>query len=249
MRVRKVYLKVLTERDKRYKFHRFKPFELGYRDPITGKCRREYKATKEEALKRQQELFQEINGGTFVPKVRVSLQDAKKRYLAALAVEPETKAIYGRDIAQYGKICHDPDSEQWVAGTIRSYIQVRKSEVSAATVNKELRSLAAFFNWANREAKIIKESPFDSIGIHARRLREPKKVQTVWTPEQFSAVLKACPDDRWRLLILMLVNGVGRLNSVATLTTDAVDKDYKFVRIYDKKVNGERIAPLAKATR
>ncbi len=109
---------------------------------------------------------------------------------------------------------------------------------SAAYRNKRLRHLHAVLEWAHKH-KHTRENLANAIDM----FKEPKRLKTVWSMDQFLTVLSHC-DRETRMLALLCVNGCGRVGSVSTITGRNVDLVAGQVRLIDEKTNTERITPL-----
>ncbi len=127
----------------------------------------------------------------------------------------------------------------------------RESTVSKATVNKELRHLRAAFRKAHKWGymPVLPDFTFE---------REPKKLPTYVTPEQFTAIYLACdgaryPDnqpysagDWWRGLIVMAYMTGWRISELLALRREDMDLDagYAITRWDDNKGKREERVKL-----
>jgi integrase len=246
MRVRKAWLRKLEPKHgAAYKSHKSCPYEVGWREPVTKSVRREYYATLNMALERQQEIFAIINDGQNVREISMSWSTAISRYVASLTCKDSTITEYQRTLNQFSECLKMPDSSRWTYEAIVLFVRKRlKDKTSAPTINKDLRHLNAFFSWAV-ERKIIKDNP---VVMSRLKVKEPHKRIVVWTPEQFQKVIKKCPNDKWRLFLYMLINGVGRTDDLLALKIDQIDMDNQCVCLVSEKTGVYRSVPLHSST-
>ena len=234
---------------RKYPQYKNKPWRVEWREG--GKRKRRFHATQEDAMLDHAQQHARLNtelrakSGMVVPYL-----DAIESYLSQLDNAENTRYQYKKILYSFGMVCDWPDSDHWTASLIRRYTSYRKNECerSIATVNKELRTLAAFFNWAVRPGRLIAASPFADLPSRHRQLRFSRPDPATWTPEQFAKVLEVCLSEEWRIFAELLVNGVGRHQDVAHLQVGQVDFQSGGIRLVETKTGKPKFAPIHSAT-
>ncbi|MBL8796187.1 MAG: tyrosine-type recombinase/integrase [Planctomycetia bacterium] len=137
--------------------------------------------------------------------------------------------------------------------TIDSFIAKRRQEpgkkkgdrVSPATVNKDLRHLRAALRKAKRWGYVVEVPAFDME-------REPGKLPTYTTPEDFAKIYEACGHatrpagmpypavEWWRALIVTAYMTGWRIGSLLALRRDDVDLDKATAITWHKDNKGKR---------
>lgn len=238
--VRKVTIRRISDKD-----HAMCPWMLDWRE-ADGKRHRRFFDSRQKAILERETIFTRLNlpGGS--PSTVFGLKAMIDAYLSQISdVSPTTSYIYRSNLMLYGHTCDWPDSQHWTAASLIRFRRARlESGKSPATINKEFRSLNAFFCWARDVAGIITENPIKRLTVRTRRLREEKRPMSLWTPEQFAQVLARLPDDEWRLFILLLVCGVGRRGVVTDLRVEDIDRQNHAIVVRETKTHKTKVAPL-----
>jgi len=202
---RKVSISKLDIR--KYPDHKACPWKVDWYESLGRRCRRFFR-TRSEALVFQSQKQQELAIGSVTDRGgNVSLSAAISAYLGQAVLARNTVYQYERILLEFGRICDCPDSGHWTSQFVLRYINKRldPDHASPATINKELRTLKAFFNWAKSQAGLIEKSPFELLPIHKRTLKEYRSDPVTWTPEEFRRVLATLPTEEWRVFALLLV--------------------------------------------
>lgn len=111
--------------------------------------------------------------------------------------------------------------------------QFRGGQPAAATVNKLIRECRRIFREAV-ECSLIRINPFDG-------MRQEKLGQIAWQyigPQQFRALIGACPSLKWRGMITLAYCSGLRLGEILHLTWADVDFDRQMVRVVRKPAFG-----------
>jgi len=101
---------------------------------------------------------------------------------------------------------------------VERYFAERLREVSAATANKELRTLKAAFSRALRRGYLERNPASD-----VKQVREPEKTVRVLTAEEIGQLMSACPSPRWKTLVALAVTTGMRLGEMLSLHWADVD--------------------------
>lgn len=107
---------------------------------------------------------------------------------------------------------------------VERYFSKRLREVSAATANKELRTLKAALSRAVRRGYLERNPASD-----VRQVREPEKTVRVLTAEEIGKLMAACPSPRWKALPALAVTTGMRLGEMLSLHWDDVNLESKTV--------------------
>lgn len=89
---------------------------------------------------------------------------------------------------------------------------------SPTTVNMYTRAVKAFFNWLVA-SEVLAKSPLRAI----RPLRETRRGHRPYENDDVAAMLRHCPDDRWRLMITLAVTAGLRRGEILNLTVGEID--------------------------
>ena len=113
-------------------------------------------------------------------------------------------------------------------GKAREYQQSLKSKYANATVSREIKRARQFFGYGV-DCEFIFSNPFSTIPSGSQT--NPKRKVFV-NHEDIERVLEACPDNEWRLLVVLARYGGLRIPSeLVGLTWDDIDWDRKVMRI------------------
>ncbi len=172
---------------------------------------------------------------------------AERRYSEATAI------AYGRDIRRFlenlkiDECAFDPglvtsdDIRQWI-------ISLTESGLSAASVNRMVSSLRAFFRWM-RKTGVVEGDPFLRIG----QQRTPSKLPSYVPEGQMRALIEQPAVDTFEgkrnALIIMLFYATGvRLAELAGIRCSDFSDGYSELRIVGKG-NKERVIPIIEYAR
>lgn len=138
-----------------------------------------------------------------------------------------------------------PKTPRAVNGTVaKRFVQAaRGAGLAEATVNKHLGSLRRVWN----DTPGLMVNPFRSGrkgGI--RRFKVAEKDWHLYEPEEITKVLTACPDDRWRGMILTAYGAGLRLGEIQHLTWDDVDFSAAEIHVNPKRGTGKLVAWVPK---
>lgn len=210
------------------------------------KYHRRFEATRDRAIKVARRIEDHINSRTRDIVARnVAIDYAIEEFTARQTLSKATQQSYRILLNEFARLTGWPDSDHWTVGAIDEYIQKRLAAgKSRATINKGLRTLNAFFAWAVAR-DWLDANPFTRLPHGQKRLRELRKVRTMWTVEQFEHALEYCPNSDWRIMALLSVSGAGRVGSLAQLTVDNVDFKRNLILVSEAKTGKSREAPLS----
>ena len=202
-----------------------------------------------------------LAAGTCEGANRKQWSDFRKEYESTIAagMEPGSRQETFGALNHFERIVKPRRVDAITAKAIDQYKQQRRTErgrkkkstVSPATINKELRHIRAVLRIAH-EWKYLPQAP------KVRMLREPEKLVTYVTPEHFAAIYQACdtavrpkglpysPADWWQALIVFAYMTGWRVGEPLALRWDDVSLDdgQAMTRREDNKGKRDDVVPL-----
>ena len=154
--------------------------------------------------------------------VEVGLQAHVGRYIASRArLKPNTLRNYETTkrllVEHFGG---DRPLGSITAGHARDYREWLAGKYAPATVAREVKRSRQFFDYA-RDCRLIDENPFAK--VRAGSQKNTRRKHYVGR-DVIQAVLDACPDNEWRLIVVLARYGGLRIPSeLVDLTWDRVD--------------------------
>lgn len=109
----------------------------------------------------------------------------------------------------------------------RSY---RGQKVSATTVNIYLRHIKAFFAWLV-DMEVLDKNPFRKVKF----LKTKSPGKDLYEDWELRALLKACPGDRWRLILTLAITTSMRAGEILNLTIPEINYHDKTITIQPKQ--------------
>ncbi len=236
------------------------PWAVGYVDP-DGKRRSKKIGSKSMAEKFRRKIEGELSAGTYKGVGRKQWADFRVEYENTIAagMGPGSRQETLGALNHFQRIVKPRRVASITARSIDTYKQQRgaergrkkKSTVSPATINKELRHIRAVLQIAH-DWEYLPKMP------KVRMLKEPEKLVTYVTPEHFAAIYKACdvaarpvglpypPGDWWRALLVFAYMTGWRVSEPLALRWDDVSLDdgRAITRHGDNKGNRDDMAPL-----
>jgi integrase/recombinase XerD len=175
-------------------------------------------------------------------RVSVFSDDFQKR--AQLNLSRRTLNIYGLSFRNFVRLSGDKPMGRVSTLDAELFKQKRAEEVSAVTLNIELRTLKAGFNDAKR-LKVIGENPFEGIKL----ARTPHKEGAYLGENDIRILLMAIDDPVFRDLIIFTVFTMTRRAEVVNLRWADVDFGRRAICVRDHgefRVKGgkERLIPM-----
>ena len=161
-----------------------------------------------------------------------------------ISQSPKTYRLYELTLRQYLNHTGDIDIEEISPRQIESFKVLRSKQVSASTVNMQLRSLRAFFNrfvkW-----ELLQRNPARQVDL----IKVPESLPAYLTPEQLTQLLEGI-SDQWlaRIVLFGFMTGL-RLGEILNLTWDDIDIQNRTALIrsslsYQVKAGKIRTLPL-----
>jgi integrase len=132
------------------------------------------------------------------------------------------------------------------AGNARDYREWLVGKYSQATVSREIKRARQFFEYA-KDSRLTGENPFAKIKAGSQKNTSRKEFVS---RDVIDAVLAACPDNEWRLIVALARYGGLRIPSeLADLTWDRIiwDRNRLIVRVPKKEHldgHGQRELPI-----
>lgn len=238
------------------------PWSVGWLDPRTGKRRSKRIGQKTAARMYCRRLEGEVAAGTYNAPTRKTWKEFRAKY------EKKVLSLNGGQSQVSGKIALDtferiikPQKVSAICTeTIDAFIAKRRSEtfgkaerpISVATINKELRYIRAAVRKAH-EWKMLPEVP------RVKMLREPKKLVTFVSPEEFVKLYDACdtatmpgnipnvsPQLWWQALLILGYMTGWRISAMLALKWSDVDLEAgtALSRAEDNKGKRDVLIPL-----
>lgn len=169
------------------------PWSVGYVDP-DGKRRSKKIGSKSMAEKFSRKLEGQLSAGTYEGANRKQWADFRMEYEKTIAsgMGPGSRQETLGALNHFERIVKPRRVASITTRTIDQYKQQRRTErglkkkstVSPATINKELRHIRAVLRIAH-DWKYLPQPP------KVRMLKEPQKLVTYVTPEHFAAIYQA----------------------------------------------------------
>ncbi len=166
-------------------------------------------------------------------KSRSLISDFSEDFLnrAPLTLRKKTVEIYTQSFKNFLRICGNKPISKVTPLEVERFKQNRAPEVSAISVNIELRTLRAAFNEAKR-LKVIEENPFQGMKL----IRVPFKEASHLSECEFSRVLMIIADQGFRNLVKFAVFTMMRLGEITNLRWVDVDLVRREIHV---RSNGE----------
>jgi site-specific recombinase XerD len=111
-----------------------------------------------------------------------------------------------------------------------SRVSLRGKKVSPVTALDYMRKVRSFFFWAEREGYLEGPNPV----VRIPKIKVPKLVKPVFTPEQMRDMLEACDvatplGFRDYIILLVFLDSGIRVSELCAMTLDSVHEDYLLV--------------------
>ena len=181
-------------------------------------------------------------------KTVVRLGDHIDRYIQSRAkLKPNTLRNYQTTrrllVTHFGT--NEP-VEEIHAGRARDYREWLAKKYATATVAREVKRARQYFEYA-KDCKLIADNPFAKIRAGSQRNTSRKFFVS---REVIDAVLAACPDNEWRLIVVLARYAGLRIPSeLEELTWERIDWEHnRFTVVVKKKEHidghGTRVVPI-----
>lgn len=178
-------------------------------------------------------------------------------YLAQAGKSSHTVRAYGHDLASFITWWEQSTGEGFNPKVVSSHDildyrgYVQRQGRTPATINRRLKALRKFFQWAKRQG-LTPDTPFDL--IETIFLKQQKDTAPDWLdPNQQRALIRAVreKENKRDLAIIQTLLGAGlRISELADLTLDAMDiSERKGSLTVMGKGMKQRTIPLNKQTR
>jgi len=162
--------------------------------------------------------------------LRVSAFRNEFRKTACLNLVAGTIKIYDLSLKAFERLCGDKLIRTITTYDVEKFKQLRANEVKHVTLNIDLRTLRAAFNYAKR-LKLIDENPFH--GVKLARL--PDREAAFLTENDFHQLINTIDDISFRNIVVFAMFTMLRRGEIVNLQwADVnVDRKYLVVRNHD----------------
>lgn len=182
--------------------------------------------------------YQELNFEVFRQAVSMIWEDVKAIYLQrfdleglAVSTKKEARWFFNR----FEKVFKPAETAQVTQRLIDNFIIARqKANVSPHTINKDIAKLKTFLAW-------LKEHNYHEGGIKLKAVKAPQLIRKALSDESIQQLLKRCPDDAWRLKVLLNLTTDTRKNDVDMLRVENVNLEEMKVEIIAQKTQTHKI--------
>jgi len=176
--------------------------------------------------------YQELNYDVFQQSVGAVWDDAKKQYFDRFVrqgLAASTKKQSEWFFNQFEEYAHPMLTTQLTQSMIDGFLSHRiKTGVNPYTLNSDIGQLRKFIAW-------LVEYKYHPGNIKLKTMKAPPVVRTALSDESVQQLLKRCPDDSWRLKILLSLTCDVRKDDIDKLQTVDIDLDKMVISIIDKK--------------
>lgn len=217
------------------------PWCVGWYDP-EGKRKSKSIGAKSRAEKYARKIEGELAAGVYQTSSRKRWDEFRKEYeqRGLPGAAPGTRDVAGRCLDHFEAVVKPARMATITSRTLAQYVASRQSAHAApATINKELRHLRAAIRKAYKWKYIATLPDFEF-------LREPGKLATYVTPEDFAELYANAGNDWWRgLLVTAYMTGwrIGALLALRWADVD-LDKGFAISRAADNKGKRDQRVPL-----
>jgi integrase len=100
-------------------------------------------------------------------------------------------------LGHFKRLTHIDSSKELTQAVLDQFILARSQEIQKSTLNKDIRNLNAFLNWAAKNR-------FVALGLQVKKVRVPQKPVVALSPSQVKDLLSAAsryPTQRLRILL------------------------------------------------
>ena len=196
-------------------------YYLYYTNPSTGK--RTKISTGEKNRKKAERFLLE-----FVKSDRTQKVKQTKRFFTDLQREmfqyaeanfnPKTAIVYRLAIMNVLRILGDREIHLYSTRDFENYKNVRVKEVSKTSVNIEIRTIKALFNYAIR-MKYLSENPLH----YVKQFSIPQKEKLCFSDDEVKIIMESIDEDNFRNLIIFALLTGCRLNEILNIQEKDID--------------------------
>lgn len=129
---------------------------------------------------------------------------------------------------------------------VQAYLDQLRARMKPTSVHHHYRALRVFFRWCVRTGRLDQDPLADL------KVRAPRTLPRVPTPEEVAALLRACPDTpegrRNRAMVCLLADSGLRKEELRRLRVRDVDLVTRTVRVWSGKGQKDRVTYFGDAT-
>jgi integrase len=137
-----------------------------------------------------------------------------EEFLKLRNVSAGTAEIYRFALKKFGL----PDPEKVSKLDAMRFVNGLSESLSPTSVNMYLRAMKAFFNFLV-EVEVLAKSPFEKV----KGLKETQNGKAPYETGEIERLLSCCPNDRWRLIVVLAFTTGMRRGEILNLTVKEID--------------------------
>jgi integrase len=144
--------------------------------------------------------YAQLNSDVFTSIIDCQWRQIVEEYRHAKQVEGLAEASIYEDmltLGHFSRLTHIASSKGIIQSVLDQFILDRSQEVQKSTLNKDIRNLNAFLNWAAKNR-------FIAVGLQVKKVKVPQKPVIALSPGQVKDLLSAAscyPTQRLRVLL------------------------------------------------
>lgn len=207
-----------------------KYYYLFYDNPMTGK--RTKISTKSRTKGGAYEFLSKFEANTKPKPLNVFLSQLRETMpnYARIHFAPRTVSIYNRAIRLFYDLCGDVQIRYLDQRHFERYKSERiLNNISPVTVNIELRTLKAMFNYAI-QWQLLDKNP--SMGV--KRFSTPQKERLAFTESEIQKILNTLPEGYLKNIVILGLNTGCRIDEILNLQWRNADLNEKILTIRNK---------------
>ncbi|HSV98708.1 MAG TPA: site-specific integrase [Sedimentisphaerales bacterium] len=180
----------------------------------------------------RQMKYAQLNSDIFTSTVNVDWHQMVEEYqygkrVAGLKEASIHEALL--TLAHFEKLIGPYSSKQITQNVIDRFIVERGPKVKRATLNKDIRNLRSFLNWATKNRYVTP-------GLEIREVKVEQKAVHSLTPEQVkNLIVAASPQPTWRVRVLLAVTTGLRRGDIENLRVGDIHFDRNTISTKNQK--------------
>jgi integrase len=176
--------------------------------------------------------YTQLNSDVFTGVINSDWHQVVEEYRHAKQVEGLREAsIYEvmLTLGHFERLIAPTFSRQITQNALDKFVLDRGLEVKKNTLNKDIRNLNAFLNWAVKNR-------FIAPGLKVKRVKVPQKPVTALSPQQVKDLITAASEyPTWRLRVLLAVTTGLRRGDIESIRIDDIHFDRNTITTQNRK--------------